>query len=37
VPFNNLFNEYQKEALELCKEKIEDSEDAEFTESTVKM
>jgi hypothetical protein len=37
VPFNNLYNEYQKEVLSLCKDKIENSEDIEFSESKVKM
>jgi hypothetical protein len=37
VPFNNMYYQYQKEVLELCKDKINDSEDSEFTESKVKM
>jgi len=37
VPFNDLFFSYEKEALELCKDKIEDKENADFTESKVKM
>jgi len=37
VPFNNLYNQYQTEVLELCKDKMADSEDGEFTESKVKM
>ncbi len=37
VPFNNMYYEYQKEVLELCKDKIADPENQEFTESKVKM
>ena len=37
VPFNTLFNDYQKEALEIAKEKIEDDAAEDFTESKVKM
>lgn len=38
VPFNDLFNQYKSEALEVCADKIEseDENDADFTESTVK-
>lgn len=36
-PFNHLFNSYQKEVLALCADKIENDEQEEFTESTVKM
>ena len=37
VPFNDLYAQYEKEALELCKENIEDKEQAEFTEAKIKM
>ncbi|HPC34719.1 MAG TPA: polyribonucleotide nucleotidyltransferase, partial [Candidatus Absconditabacterales bacterium] len=37
VPFNTLFSQYEKEVLDLAKEKIEDPENEEFTESKVKM
>lgn len=37
VPFNSLFNSYQKEVLEATKDLIEDPENLEFTESKVKM
>ncbi|MCF7835275.1 polyribonucleotide nucleotidyltransferase [Candidatus Gracilibacteria bacterium] len=37
VPFNNLFNQYNDEVLELCHEKIENAEEPDFTESSVKM
>jgi polyribonucleotide nucleotidyltransferase len=37
-PFNDLFNQYKKEALEICAEKIasDANDDIEFTDSTVK-
>lgn len=35
VPFNDLYNQYQSEVLELCAEKAEESED--FAEDKVKM
>jgi polyribonucleotide nucleotidyltransferase len=37
-PFNDLFNQYKAEALEICAEKIasDSDDDAEFTDSTVK-
>jgi len=37
VPFNELFNVYQKEVLALCAEKIADAEQEDFSESKVKM
>lgn len=37
VPFNELYVQYEKEALELCKEHIEDKEKEEFTEAKIKM
>ncbi len=37
VPFNELYSLYEKEAIELCKEHIEDKEKEEFTEAKVKM
>jgi polyribonucleotide nucleotidyltransferase len=37
VSFNDLFYQYEKETLELCKEKIADPEQTDFTESKVKM
>lgn len=37
VPFNTLFSQYEKEVLDLAKEKIEDPENEEFTENKVKM
>jgi polyribonucleotide nucleotidyltransferase len=37
VPFNNLFDQYNSQVLELCSEKIQDPELTDFTESTVKM
>jgi polyribonucleotide nucleotidyltransferase len=37
VPFNDLFNQYKSEVLELCAEKIASDEDEDFTESTVNM
>ncbi len=36
-PFNSLFYAYQDEVLEAAKDKIEDEENEEFTESTIKM
>lgn len=37
VPFNTLTSQYEKEVLELCKEKIDDAEQPDFTEIKVKM
>jgi len=37
VPFNDLFNQYKAEVLEVCAEKIANKEEPDFTESTVKM
>lgn len=37
VPFNELSSQYEKEVLEVCKEKIEDPEQTDFTETKVKM
>lgn len=37
VPFNDLSSQYEKEVLELSKEKIADSEQEDFTEIKVKM
>jgi polyribonucleotide nucleotidyltransferase len=37
VPFNDLFSQYEKEALELCKEHIADANKEDFTETKVKM
>jgi polyribonucleotide nucleotidyltransferase len=39
VPFNDLFNQYKSEVLELAKERIESdsADDEEFTESKIKM
>lgn len=37
VPFNDLCSQYEKEVLEVCKEKIADSEQTDFTETKVKM
>lgn len=37
VSFNDLFSAYEKETLALCKEKIADAEQTDFTESKVKM
>jgi len=39
VPFNDLFNQYKAEVLELAKERIESdsADDEEFTESKIKM
>ena len=36
-PFNILYNVYEKEALALCKEKIEDKDQEDFSETRVKM
>ncbi len=36
-PFNELFRSYQNELLEICSDKIENEEEEDFTESTVKM
>ncbi len=37
VPFNTLSAQYEKEVLELCKDKIADAEQTDFTETKVKM
>ena len=37
VPFNDLFNQYEKEALEAAKEKAESEDAEEYTESKIKM
>lgn len=37
VPFNELFNQYKSEVLEICAEKIAHDEESDFTESTVNM
>lgn len=37
VPFNTLFSDYQKEVLEIAKEKIEDETAEDFTDSKIKM
>ena len=37
VPFNTLFSQYEKEAIEIAKEKIEDDSMEDFTEGKVKM
>lgn len=37
VPFNTLSSQYEKEVLELSKEKIADAEQPDFTETKVKM
>ncbi len=37
VSFNDLFYQYQEEVLTLCKDKIEDDNEEDFTESKVKM
>ena len=37
VPFNDLSSQYEKEVLELCKEKIADTEQTDFSELKVKM
>ncbi|MCX6822942.1 MAG: polyribonucleotide nucleotidyltransferase [candidate division SR1 bacterium] len=37
VPFNDLYVQYEKEALELSKENIADKEQEEFTEAKIKM
>lgn len=37
VPFNDLSSQYEKEVLEICKEKIADAEQTDFTETKVKM
>jgi len=37
VPFNDLYSQYEKEVLEIAKEKIEDKENEDFTESKIKM
>jgi polyribonucleotide nucleotidyltransferase len=37
VPFNTLFNQYQKDVIEIAKEKIEDNSLEDFTESKIKM
>jgi polyribonucleotide nucleotidyltransferase len=35
--FNDLYYKYEKEVLDICKEKIADTEQEDFTESKVKM
>jgi polyribonucleotide nucleotidyltransferase len=37
VPFNELSSRYEKEVLAICKENIADNEQADFTETKVKM
>jgi len=37
VPFNDISSTLEKEVLELCKEKIADAEQTDFTEMKVKM
>lgn len=37
VPFNDLFSQYEKESLTLCKEHIADQNKEDFTEAKVKM
>ncbi|MEI8253941.1 MAG: hypothetical protein WCG25_09700 [bacterium] len=37
VPFNELYSQYEKEVLEIAKEKIADPEHADFSESKVKI
>jgi len=37
VPFNELYSLYEKEAIELCKEHIDDKEKEDFTEAKIKM
>lgn len=37
VPFNELSSQYEKEVLAICKEKIADVEQTDFTEAKVKM
>jgi polyribonucleotide nucleotidyltransferase len=37
VPFNDLCSQYEKEVMELAKEKIADKEQTDFTEMKVKM
>ena len=37
VPFNDLFSQYEKEALEAAKEKVESEDAEEYTESKIKM
>ena len=37
VPFNDLSSQYEKEVLEICKEKMNDSEYPDFTESKIKI
>jgi polyribonucleotide nucleotidyltransferase len=37
VPFNDLCSQYEKEVLELAKEKIADKEQVDFSETKVKM
>jgi len=36
-PFNELFSSYKNELIEICADKIENEEEEDFTESTVKM
>lgn len=37
VPFNDLYSQYEKEVLEIAKEKIADPEQEDFTESKIKI
>ncbi len=37
IPFNTLFSQYEKEAIEIAKEKIEDETLEDFTETKIKM
>jgi hypothetical protein len=37
VPFNDLSSQYEKEVLEICKEKMGNSEYPDFTESKIKI
>lgn len=37
VPFNTLYSLYEKEVIALCKDKIDDKEQKDFTEAKVKM
>lgn len=37
VPFNDLFSQYEKEALEAAKEKAESEDEEEYTESKIRM
>jgi len=37
VPFNELYSQYEKEVLEIAKDKIADPEYVDFTESKIKI